>query len=724
MSALVNSNPLQEYILDAYQRSILCLDILRERGNNYFEQTTKQAPHVLKFALELVCDGRTLPHPVNYALVRIMPSEGSQQDPTKQPVIVVDPRAGHGPGIGGMKQDSEIGVALAAGHPCYFIGFLPVPMVGQTIEDVCLAEAAFIEKVASLHPAAEGKPIIIANCQAGWQIMVTAALNPDLAGPILLAGSPLSYWAGHRGENPLRYLGGMLGGTWLTTLAGDLGAGIFDGAHLVANFESLNLANTYWEKFYNVYSKADTEKKRFLDFETWWGSPVLLNAEEMQWIADNLFVGNKLTAGSIRTTEGLRIDLRNIKSPIVVFSSWGDNITPPPQALGWITDLYANDQDLVASGQTIVYSLHQDIGHLGIFVSGKIATKEHGEFINCMDMIDMMPPGLYEAVITEVEEGMENIDLIQGRYLFQLQSRKIDDIRAICGKDNDDLRFATVARISDINRSLYEMFLSPVIRTTVSQPLAAMMSTLHPNRLRFATFSDRNPMMQPIEGLAETVRAARRPVSADNPFLALESALSSWISMSLSGYQEIRDLATELTFLMVYGSPLLQAWVGLGPQIETEGRLIERDLLREAAKTQLRAELEGLFDQGGLPAAVIRSIIYIQLPLGSVDERGFAALKAVRAAQAAHKRLKWADAKELIKNQYLLLRLDEERAVRTIPALLPGAAKDRRAALDAIHQVITARGALLPESVSRLARIENLLGQEFIDETKAKVAHA
>ena len=114
----------------------------------------------------------------------------------------------------------------------------------------------------------------------------------------MVAGSPLSYWAGVRGKNPMRYLGGLLGGTWLTALAGDLGHGIFDGANLVANFESLNPANTYWKKPYNVYSKVDTEAPRFLEFEKWWGSPVLLNAEEMQWIADKLFVGNKLTSAS------------------------------------------------------------------------------------------------------------------------------------------------------------------------------------------------------------------------------------------------------------------------------------------------------------------------------------------------------------------------------------------------------------------------------------------
>ena len=102
--------------------------------------------------------------------------------------------------------------------------------------------------------------------------------------------------------------------------------GKFDGASLIANFEQLNPANTYWTKEYNVYSKVDTEKQRFLEFETYWGSPVLLNAGEMQWIVDNLFVGNRLSTGQIRSSDGVRIDLRNIKSPIVCFCSWGASI--------------------------------------------------------------------------------------------------------------------------------------------------------------------------------------------------------------------------------------------------------------------------------------------------------------------------------------------------------------------------------------------------------------
>ena len=168
----------------------------------------------------------------------------------------------------------------------------------------------------------------------------------------------------------MRYTGGLLGGCWLTALAGDLGNGTFDGAALVQNFENLNPANTLWTKQHDLYAKVDTEGPRYLGFEKWWGGHVLLNAEEMQWIVDNLFVGNRLATAEIVTRDGVRIDLRNIASPIVCFCSKGDNITPPPQALGWILDLYGSVEDIRANGQTIVYCVHDKVGHLGIFVSG------------------------------------------------------------------------------------------------------------------------------------------------------------------------------------------------------------------------------------------------------------------------------------------------------------------------------------------------------------------
>jgi Protein of unknown function (DUF3141) len=708
---LVSQNFVSEYWTDAWQRWILSLDVLRQRGNTYLEQCEKNAPNVLSFKFEPVLDGRTLARPVNYVLVRIVAPEGTTIDPARPPFVVVDPRAGHGPGIGGMKQDSEIGVAMAAGHPCYFIGFLPTPEPNQTIEDVCVAEAAFLEEVARRHPEAESKPVVIGNCQAGWQIMMTAAVRPELFGPILLAGSPLSYWAGVHGRNPMRYLGGMLGGTWLTALAGDMGHGIFDGANLVANFESLNPANTYWEKPYHLYANVDTEAKRFLDFETWWGNPVLLNANEMQWIADNLFVGNKLTSGEIQTTDGVRVDLRNIRSPIIVLCSWGDNITPPQQALGWITDLYAHDDEIVANGQTIVYTLHQTIGHLGIFVSGKVATKEHAEFASCMEMIDLMPPGLYEAVITEVDEDTSNPELIHGRYLFSLQARSLSDIRALgSNSDEDNRRFATVARVSEVNHGLYCTLAQPMVKALAGLQSAQAMRELHPNRLRFAMFSDRNPAMQAVKVLAEHVRADRKPAAANNPLHDLEKATSNWITACWDNYRVVRDALTEATFLGTYGSPVLQAMVGLGAPGPSGERRITRDLVRETAELRQKAELEKRFEVGGLPEAIVRAVIHVRLPEGRVDERGFAALQALRRAQPANRRLTFGEVKTLFRDQYLLLRLDEERSVRAIPRLLPDNDQQRRSAWAAVRDVIAARGELPDEGRRRLDRLQELFG--------------
>jgi pimeloyl-ACP methyl ester carboxylesterase len=91
---------------------------------------------------------------------------------------------------------------MRAGHPCYFIGFTPVPEPGQTIEAVIDAWGVFLERVAELHAGAEGKPVVIGNCQAGWALMMLAAKRPELCGPIIVAGSPLSYWAGCAASTP------------------------------------------------------------------------------------------------------------------------------------------------------------------------------------------------------------------------------------------------------------------------------------------------------------------------------------------------------------------------------------------------------------------------------------------------------------------------------------------------------------------------------------------
>ncbi|SFV10626.1 DUF3141 domain-containing protein [Pseudoduganella namucuonensis] len=701
-----------EYWIDAWQRSILFMDVLYQRGNEREAREHETAPHVLTFEFDTLIDGRTLRRPCNYSLMRIVPPAGVQVDEGKRPFIVFDPRAGHGPGIGGMKQDSEIGVVLKAGNPCYFVGFLPDPVPGQTIEDVCRAEAQFIEHVGSLHPDAEGKPALIGNCQAGWQIMMTAALRPGITGPIVLAGAPLSYWAGVRGKNPLRYLGGLYGGTWLTSLAGDLGNGHFDGAHLVSNFEQMNPSNTLWSKAYNVYSKVDTEAERFLEFERWWGNPVLLNAEEMQFIADNLFVGNRLSNGTIHDSDGRRIDLRNISAPIIVFCSWGDDITPPQQALGWLLDLYETDADLVAAGQTVIYSTHQSIGHLGIFVSASVANKEHEEFTRSMDLIDILPPGLYEAVFIEKDEDLVNPELADGRYVMRFERRDLKTLHQLGGNDEEDeRRFATVARLSEVTQGLYRTYASPVVKAMASEPVAEWMRFMHPYRLRYETFSAQNPFLHGIGALAKKVREERKPASPDNVFIQAQEMMSNQIVAALDQYREARDKAVESFFLGVYGQPLLQTLVGLRSDSGSVRRRIGRDIARESVLAARRTELAKQIAVGGEREAVIRSLLYVARSpeMRVADERAFAALREVRRHIPANRRATMTRFKEIVHEQNMILQLDEERAMAEMPHLLPPDEADRIRIGNSLRSILNAAGALQGEAARRLARVEELL---------------
>src|ERR671912_518100 len=491
------------YWLDFTQRSILFWDTLRQRGNNWLEHEKAGKPPLLDFDWEMVADARTFERPANYALVQITPPDGIKTDPDHRPFVVIDPRAGHGPGIGGFKQDSQVGVALKAGHPVYCVIFFPEPEPGQTLADVSRAETEFLRIVGERHPKTR-KPVVIGNCQGGWASMLIGALEPDLVGPIVINGAPMSYWAGNDGENPMRYAGGILGGTWPALLASDLGAGTFDGAHLVENFEYLNPGNTYFNKYYTLFSKIDTEPERFLEFERWWGGFFLMDRQEIKWIVENLFVGNNLAAGDAEWSEGRAFGLRAIKAPIILFASLGDNITPPQQAFNWVADLYPTTEHLKANGQVIVGLMHKSVGHLGIFVSGSVAKREHAQIVDLIEYIEHLPPGLYGM---QVEEQRSDGGV---HYDVMLTERRVEDLHALQKYSRkDEIPFQAVETASDALAAAYETFVHPLIAAMVSPAAAKAARALHPQRAQRWAMSDLNPFLWPLKGMANWAKANR-----------------------------------------------------------------------------------------------------------------------------------------------------------------------------------------------------------------------
>jgi len=688
----------QDYAVDAAQRAVLFWDIMRQAGTNFVEHERAGCPPVLVFDYETVVDGRTLERPVNYALVRIVPPAGSvKTDPKLRPFVIIDPRAGHGAGIGGFKSDSQVGVAIRRGHPVYFVIFYRDPVPGQTILDVTAAESLFLKHIVEAHPDAP-RPVVIGNCQGGWATMMLGALAPERVGALVLNGAPLSYWAGERGKNPMRYLGGLVGGSWPSAMLADLGNGKFDGANLVLNFESLSPGNTWFRKYYDVFARADTEAERFLEFERWWGGFFLMNADEIRWIVDNLFIGNRFSAGSIAAGRGHTFNIRDVRAPVIVFASAGDNITPPGQALRWIADVYRDEKEIRARGQTIVYLMHDQIGHLGIFVSGKIAKKEHSEIANTLEMIEAVAPGLYEMTITGHDGSGGNEE-----WQVELVERTIEDIKRLSG-DAGSEEFPAVAKISALNENLYDVVAAPMVRQFATEASAEWRRRLHPARVRRWAVSDLNPLAAQLPAVAETVKAQRRPAAKDNPFLALERSWADGVERAFDMWRDWRDAAMELTFHALYGS---LAATGIGSDDDGE----DADAARAAASPAGMPQLEAAARQvatGAYPEAVIRMMILLADARGGVRRSRLARSNQVLTTEPPFAGMTPAARQEIIREQTAIVALDREAALAALPQLLPEA-EERRKALALVEAVAGPEDDLGDKAREMLGRLRTVL---------------
>lgn len=532
------------------RRSLVFLDILRERANNMLAHEQAGMPPLLDFDYETLLDARRFEHPANYALLRITGAAGRTASECERPgaraVIVIDPRAGHGPGIGGFKQDSEVGMSLHEGHPTYFVIFHPEPCPGQTLADVLHALRRFVDEVARRHPGAA--PAVYGNCQAGWAAAMVAATHEGLEGPVVMNGSPLSYWAGESDVNPMRLAGGLLGGTWLTHFVSDLADGRFDGAWLAENFERLKPANTLWDKQYTVFADVDGERERFLAFERWWSGFHFLGREEIVAIVENLFIGNRLEQGRLRICEGCEADLKAIHNPLVIFASSGDNISPPHQALNWIPAVYPTTKALRKAGQRIVYLLNSHVGHLGIFVSAGVARLEHRAILESLDDIEGLAPGLYEMKIVN---PTGDPDCRKPQYSVRFEPRQVEDIRF----EYPSKAFERVREVSEANEEIYKTWFSPWVRATAN-PLAALAQKwMHPMRVSRYIFSERlNPWMFWVAPLAAAWPRDPQGIAAKNPWMRTEKALAAQISLALEEYRKSRDRTFERLFFAFYGA--------------------------------------------------------------------------------------------------------------------------------------------------------------------------
>ncbi|HEX5865260.1 MAG TPA: DUF3141 domain-containing protein, partial [Casimicrobiaceae bacterium] len=538
--------------------------------------------------------------------------------------------------------------------------------------------------------------------------MMLAAANPDDTGPIVIVGAPMSYWGGAwsegEGDNPMRYSGGLLGGTWLASLTSDLGAGKFDGANLVQNFENLNPANTFWGKYYQVFANIDTEAPRFLEFERWWGGYFLLNREEIEWITQNLFVGNELWSGAVKAGPSKGFDLRDIKVPIVLFASAGDNITPPQQAINWVADVYASTEEIKARGQVIVGLMHEDVGHLGIFVSGKVAKKEGTQIASVLKSIEALPPGLYGMQIAEQKDrgGKPSYEVS----FVELRLEEIVE-RLNRFKRADERPFKAVKAVSEFNQRAYELFGRPLVQALSNEYAAKLSREFHPLRWQRWSISDLNPWLWWLAPTAEAVKAQRQALGPEAPSRKLESSVSGLTSASLDCYRALRDAAAEATFFQVYGN-LFAFYLS-----EEQGAEVETPRVDPRELPFVKKALASI-DQGGYAEAVARVAFLLAhkdepLPLSRLQ----LAHEMIEEYRELLPELAPDEARRIGGEQEIIARHEPEKAVETLSVLV-AEPKDRDRLLTLLERVLADRRMqrIQPsaEQKAMLARIRRVLG--------------
>jgi len=299
-----------------------------------------------------------------------------------------------------------------------------------------------------------------------------------------------------------------------------------------------------FRKYDTLFAQPEAEHDRFLEFERWWNGFYSLAREEMLAIAADLFVGNRLEDGEIVVDGHCRADLKRVGAPLVIFSSYGDNITPPQQALGWLKAVFPTTEDLVAAGQRVVYLLHPQVGHLGIFVSAGVARREHRAILHHAGAIQDLAPGLYEMVLDQPASG----DAASGA---RFEPRRLEDLPF----DANPPGFAKVQALSEATERAYAQWVSPWIRVAVTPESARLLRDLHPMRVSRQAWSEKvTPALAALPRMLQWLDGwnAQDSNRTENPWYRFERAGADACAQAWESWRTARDLWAELAFEQAY----------------------------------------------------------------------------------------------------------------------------------------------------------------------------
>jgi len=232
---------------------------------------------------------------------------------------------------------------------------------------------------------------------------------------------------------------------------------------------------------------------------------------------------------------------------------------------------------------------------------------------------------------------------------------------------------------------------------------ATSLRNLNNSRLERSLFSDSNPVLKALIPVAELVRANRKPVSPDNPWLIAEQKNSAAIRQAWDTYRDKRDSGYEKLFKSIYESPLLADLAGFKPETK---KARSHGLDKKIRERQ--AEHDQWFEHGSVETGFMRLLIFVASGNGVIDERPFNGIKRVMLELGLNKTINLQQLKDTIKQQTYLVRMDGQRALNGLTKLLP-AKEERQRAINLARELLALSGPISPEKESRLQVVEQVL---------------
>jgi hypothetical protein len=255
---------------------------------------------------------------------------------------------------------------------------------------------------------------------------------------------------------------------------------------------------------------------------------------------------------------------------------------------------------------------------------------------------------------------------------MRCEARTLDDIKALGGNDADGRTPVCYggAGFGHQPRDVPEV--CPAVRARRGPSCGPGHDSAHesaPSPIRDVL--ERKSVHGVVETAAQKSREGRRAASHDNPFIKAQEVASKSIVGALDAWRDMVERVSESTFLSLYGSPLLQAAVGIDPA--------STEPMRKAGKSTLHlhlvegriAELKARIPEGNIREATIRALIYVGMARNSLDERGFESIRRIRRELKDSTPLPIADFKALVRDQHSMLLIDQSAALAAIPSMLP-----------------------------------------------------